>query len=416
MVKNAFARPFWLLCSSSLISGLGDGVRFVALPLLAASLTRDPVLISLVTVAGQLPWIVVGPITGVLTDRLDRRRLIWQVALFQAAAMAAFTGLVLTDQVGLPWLLVAAFVLGSAETLSMNVSAAIVPELVGKERLAAANSLVQGAQFVASDVVGLGVGAVLFTLAPALPFTVDTISFVVAALLVMGIRPLVRERVAVRLTVRSVGVDIAEGMRWLLRHPLLRTLCVLVAVSNFAVIGAMSIAVLYALQVLHVSQNLYGLLLVIIAVGGLVGLTTASVLGDRFGVGRILQVTYLLSPVPFVITALTSQPLVAALSFFFVGASISMGNVLSISLRQKLIPSELFGRVNGSFRLLALGLGPLGGGFAGVLAHVFGLRAPFFFGAAVFMVTAVMALSMLSNRSIAEAEQLAAEYSEPESA
>ncbi|MGC5033668.1 MFS transporter [Micromonospora sp. DT229] len=399
-------RSFRLLLTSTSISGLGDGVRFAALPLLAASISRDPLLVAAVTVAGQLPWVIVGPVTGVLTDRLDRWRLLWQVAAVQAVIMAVFTALAGVGAAGIAVIMVAAFVMTSAETLSTNVAAAVVPDLVGRRDLPRANSWLQGAQFVTSDLVGLGLGAILFSVAHLLPFVLDAVTFVVAAVLLLLVRPPNGLRVTptAPVTVASVRADIVEGLRWLGRHRLLRTLCVLLALANFAVVGVMSIAVLYALEVLGVGAPVYGLLMMIVALGGVLGLLAAAPLTARLGMARTVQLTFAITPLPFLVTGLTTQPLVAAAAFFFVGAGISMGNVVTVSLRQRVVPRELFGRVNSSFRLVALGLGPLGGAFAGVLASVTNLRAPFLLGAAVFVVVAVVAWLVVTPAAVAAAE------------
>lgn len=404
MARTGYGRSFWLLWASATVSGLGDGLRFIALPLLATSVTRDPGLVALVTVAGQLPWLVVGPVTGVATDRLDRRVLAWRVAVIQTIAMGLFASMVGLGKASIILIASVAFVLGSADTLSMNVAAAMVPDLTGRERLTSANSLLQGGQFLTSDFVGVSIGAVLFGLAPVLPFAIDATSFALAAALLLMIRPFGGALVERKMTLVSIGHDIAEGMRWLLRHRLLRALCVLVALSNFAVVGVMAIAVLYALDELGVSRTTYGFLMAIVAIGGSVGFGAGPWLAKRLGSGPTLQLTFLLSPVSFLVTGLTSQPLVAAIAFFFVGASISIGNVVSISLRQNLVPANMFGRVNSSFRLVALGFGPLGGGVAGMLSEVFGLRAPFLFGAGLLIVPALLAVPVLHGRVVARAE------------
>ncbi|CCH32925.1 MFS transporter [Actinosynnema sp. NPDC047251] len=401
----SYPKDFWLLWSSSIVSGIGDGVRVVALPLLATTVTRDPLLIALVTVAGTLPWVLVGPFTGALTDRLDRRRLLWRVSVFQAVLMAAFTLLIGADATPVAVLAATTFLMTSAETLAMNASAALVPELVAKDRLAPANSLLQGGHFVTSDLAGMAVGAVLFGLGPVLPFTVDTVSFALAAVLLLGIRPPTSGGApAGRVTVRSLLRDIRAGMRWLLAHRLLRTLCVLFALSNFAVTGVLGIAVLYALEVLGVSQTGYGLLMVVVAVGGVGGLVVAPLLTSRLGLGRTIQVSLALAPVPFLVAGLTSAPLVAAGSLLLVGAGVSIGNVASMSIRQLLVPTELFGRVNSSYRLVAQGLSPLGGVFAGLLAAWYGLHAPFLFGAALFTGIVIFGAPRVSDTAVRAAE------------
>lgn len=404
MAHAGYGRSFWLLWTASMVSGLGDGIRFIALPLLAASITRDPGVVAIVTVAGQLPWLLVGPISGVATDRLDRRLLLRRVALLQAILIGAFTAAVGLSAADIALLALAAFLLGSAETLSMNVAPAVLPDLVGRDRLTGANSLLQGGQFLTSELIGVSIGAALFGVAPLLPFAVDTVSFLLAAGLLALIRPFGSAAPRGGMTLGAIGRDIAEGMRWLLRHRLLRALCVLVAISNFAVVGVLAIAVLYALEVLGVSQQTYGLLMTVVAAGGGLGLAAAPWLSRRLGTGRTLLLTFLFAPVAFLVTGLTTVPLVAAVAFFFVGASISLGNVVSISLRQNLVPRTMFGRVNSFFRLVALGLGPLGGGAAGVLAEAFGLRAPFLVGAGLLLVPALLALPVLGSRTVADAE------------
>jgi MFS family permease len=410
MIRERFSKyssSFWRIWASAVISGLGDGVTFVALPLLAASLTREPVLVAAVTVAAKLPWLLVSPVTGVLTDRLDRRRVLWQIAVFQAGVMGLFAAAVGAGAAAIPLLLIVAFVMASAETLAMNASAAVVPDLVDRRHLPAANSLVQGGQFVASDFVGLALGAALFSVAYALPFTVDAVTFALSALLLVGIAPLAAPLAAPpseRVTVASLRADIAEGVRWLLRHRLLRALCLLIASANFAVVGVMSVAVLYALEILHVSATTYGLLMVIVAVGGMVGLVLAPMLCERLGLGRTVQLTFLASPLPFLVAGLTSTALVAAVSLFFVGASVSLGNVASMTIRQAVVPRQLFGRVNASFRLVSTGLGPLGGALAGVLAQLLGLRTPFIVGAVVFALAVPVTVLLITNRAVADAE------------
>ncbi|MFF8393084.1 MFS transporter [Streptomyces sp. NPDC016172] len=404
-MREPGARPFRLLWGATMVSALGDGMYLAALPLLAATVTRDPALIAMVTVAAKLPWVLIGPFTGALTDRLDRIRLLHRVAFFQALVIGLFGLAVGAGAASLGLIVLVAFVLASSDTLSMNASSAAVPDLVDNKRLPTANSWLQGGQSMAGDLLGVAVGALLFGFAQWLPFALDSVSYALAALLLLRIRrpgnPPVRERI----TLGGLKRDVAEGGRWLARHRLLRMLCALTALDNFATVGVQSIAVLYALEVLGVGAGTYGLLMAVIAVGGAVGLLIAPMLCDRFGLGATLRLRFLLSPLPFLLTGLITHPLVAAGAFFFVGLSVILGNVASITLRQELVPRQLFGRVNASFRVVAVGIGPLGGGVAGWIAQVYGLRAPFFVGAATLLVTGLVALWALSPRALRFAEQ-----------
>ncbi|SHF57241.1 Zn-dependent amino-or carboxypeptidase, M28 family [Jatrophihabitans endophyticus] len=406
--RTAWPRSFRLLAYASLISGLGDGARFAALPLLATTITGNTLLVAAVTIAGQLPLLLVGPVAGVVVDRSDRARQLWRTATVQAVVMGVFAALVIAGSSGIWIILVASFVLAATETLSFNLQAAAVPDLVPPQRLPAANSIVQGAQFVASDLVGIAIGSLLFSWHPTAPFVVDAVSFALAAALLGGVRLRRRGPTATatataaptKVSVASVRSDIVFGVRWLWSHRLLRALCLVTALGNFVVISILSIAVLFALKVLGVTAAVYGLLMAVIAVGGLVGLLLAPLIDRAVGPGRALQLTFGIAPLPTLVVGLTDSPVVASIALFFVSGSVSIGNVVSVSVRQSVVPRELFGRVNASFRLLASGFGPAAGAVAGGLAEAFGLHAPFLFGALVFLVGAVIGALAISNTAI----------------
>ena len=391
---------FWSLWSATTISGLGDGIRITAFAVFAATLSRDPLKVSLVTVASYLPWLLVGPFTGTLVDRLDRRRTLWICDALRALMLAGFAIAIVAGQVGILVLAAVAFLLTSVETLADNLSQALTPNLTGDRSLTSANTWLQGGQFVTTEFCGAPVGAALLVIAHTLPFVIDAVSFAVSAALIFSLRVPGTRPAAPPLRLRALGTETLEGIRWLCRHRVLRTICLLIGLGGMAAAGALAIAVLYSLEVLHVSRTTYGLLMVVIAAGGLLGLIVAPRATAVLGNGRTLQLAFALRPLAFLIGALTSNALVAALGFVLVGASISLGNVVTTTLRQTLIPAELFGRVNGAYRLVVSGMAPFGGLLGGALAGGFGLRAPFFFGAALSMATAVAALGLLSNRVV----------------
>ncbi|MFF9127530.1 MFS transporter [Streptomyces sp. NPDC014889] len=388
-------RAFWCLWCATGVSGLGDGVRFAAFALFAAVLTSDPLPVALVTVAGQLPWLCVGPFAGVLVDRFDRRRTLWICDVARAAVMVCFSVLTLLGHVDIATLTVTTFLLSSIETLADNLSQAITPEVIGSRSLDSANSWLFGGQFITSEFLGAPLGTLLFSMAYALPFTVDAVTFVLSAVLILGIRgsgagPPPR-------TARPVVTDMADGIRRLLRHRVLRPLCLLMGMLNFAVLGVLGIAVLYALEVLRVSQTTYGLLLTVIAVGGLIGLFVAPALAARIGHGRTLLVAFALCPLPLAIGGVTSNPLVAALALLFVGVSVSLGNVVTTTVRQTLIPPDMFGRMNAAYRLFVNGLAPLGAFAGGIVAQQYSLRAPFYVAAVVCVLLVVAAPRLLRD-------------------
>lgn len=398
--RHHFGKGFWRLWTATTVSGLGDGVRLIALSVFAATLTSDPFQVSLVTVAGQLPWVLVGPFSGALIDLVDRWRMLWVCDAARSAVLGCFVVAILTDRVGIGVLVATAFLLSSIETMADNLSQAVVPDVAGSRSLDSANSKLLTGRMVTMELLGAPIGTALFVVAHLLPFGLATFSFAVSTVLIFGARPEAAAAPGVPLTLRGLGSQTAEGISWLWRHRVLRTLCLMVGALNSAVLAVLGIAVLYALHILHVSETVYGLLLLVIAGGGLLGLLGAEYLIVALGRSRALQLALGVCPFAFIVCGLASDPLVAAVAFAFVGASVALVNVITTTLRQVLIPPDRFGRVNGAYRLVVNGLSPLGGLCGGLLADRLGLRAPFVAAAVLLVVCAVASLFLLSERTI----------------
>jgi MFS family permease len=400
--ERVFAPAFWRLWAATVVSGLGDGIRTTAIAVLAAALTRDPVQVAMVTLAGKLPWACVGPFAGALVDRVDRWRALWICDVVRALVLAVFVGLTLAGQVGVAVLAVTAFLLSSVQAMADNLSQAVIPDVTRAGRLDTANSRILGGQFVAVEFVGAPLGTALFVLSAPTPFVVDALSFVVSAILVFSIRPArgLPTPQHVPLTPSALWSETVVGISWLWRNRTLRTLCLLGGVLNFALVGVLGIAVLYALEVLHISRTGYGLLLALTAVGGLIGLLAAPKVVSVAGRGRTLKLALLTCPLSFFVGGTTTNAVVATVALAFVGAGISIFNVVTATLRQAVIPPALFGRVNGAYRFVGNGLSPLGALAGGLAADGFGLRAPFFVASALLALAAVAAFPLLANRVV----------------
>jgi MFS family permease len=259
------------------VSNLGDGVTLVAGPLLAASLTRDPRLVAGLAVAQRLPWLLFSLVSGALVDRLERRRLMVRVDAARAVAVGLLGVAVLADVATLPLLYAVFFALGTAETLFDNAAVSILPAVVPREELARANGRLLGAQMVANELVAPPLGGLLFATAAAVPFLLDAGTFAAAAVLVAAMSGrfrVERPEGAVPTTLRG---EIAEGVRWLARHRLLRILAVAIALMNLTLSATLSISVLYAQDRIGLGSVGYGLLLSSVAVGGI----SASLLAER---------------------------------------------------------------------------------------------------------------------------------------
>jgi MFS family permease len=372
-------REFWKLFAGTTVSRLGDGIRFAAFPLLAASLTRDPRLVAGLTFVQGLPWLLFGLHAGAFVDRADRRAVIVAVNAARAAAAGALAAAVLLDRSGVALLYAVAFLLGTGETLVDNAAGAFLPSLVPRERLRRANGLLGAAGRVGHEFAGPPLGAVLFGLAAAAPVLADAASFAVAAAVVASVRGSFRpERAETRL-----WADVREGLRWLRRQPSLRAVTAAVAVLGVVDSMWFSILVLYALEVLHVGSLGYGLLLV----AGGVGAVAGSLAAARAGTRAALAGAILVAAATQLVLGLTADTALAAAMLALSGASFGLWSVVATTLRQELAPDELLGRTSSVYLVLGLGGIAVGGVVGGFVADGLGIRAPFLLGAPLLALT-----------------------------
>lgn len=362
------------------VSNIGDGVRITALPLLAAAVTRDPVAVSGILLAGHLPWLLFSLPAGAIVDRLDRRGLITAVSTMRAVVMALLCGLVFFGEAGLAALYAVAFLQGVGEVFSDNAVFALVPGVVPKERLEDANGRLEAIVVATNQFAGPALGGLLFAQSAGLPFLVDAGSFLLAAGLILGIRKRPRARVPAG-EKRSIRADISEGVRWLRARPSLRNLSYIAALTNVALNGTFAIFVLFALEELELSSLGFGVLLSIEAIGALTGSLVAGRVRRHLGVPLALAAALGLAGVANLAIATTGFVPLVAVMMVAVAFSGGVWNVLTNSLRQAVTPDRLLGRVQSAHRLLSWGAIPFGTLLGGVAGRVFGLRAPFLIAA-----------------------------------
>ena len=406
MARTSLGGNFHRLWTAGAVSNLGDGVVLAAMPLLAASLSREPTTVALVTAAGTLPWLLFSLIGGAIVDRVDRRRAMGVVDGFRFAAMGLLGFALVTGVESIALLVIVSFSLGMAETVFDNASQAILPSLVIDDQLETANGRLEGAQIVANQFAGPPLGAWLFGLTVSAPFFLDAASFGFAAVLVLTLRGSFRASREEQ-DVTSVRADIAEGLRWLFRHRLLRSLAIALGVMNLVGMAAMTMLVLYAKDVLHLTNTQFGLLLTTEAAGAVLGSMMAARLARRFGNGVTLTVAITVSAASFFVPALWAQPVAVAASLAIGGFGGLVWNVLTVSMRQSLIPDALLGRVNSAYRLFGWGTMPLGAISGGLIARAFGLRAPFLVAGIAALVLAAWVSTRVTNRSIGRARRRA---------
>ena len=310
--------------------------------------------------------------------------------------------LLLVGDVSLALVYIVAFLLGSAETMFDTASEAFLPLLVGSDELDAANGRLQASEWATNSFIGPAVGAGLFAIAASLPFLFNSASFAVAAVLVAAIGgKFAREPVSEE---RKLRADIGEGLRWLWDHTVLRTLALMAGVTNLVGMGIVAIFVLFAQDILGLGDLGFGAIITTIGAGGLGGALIAPIITRRFGQGTTLLVSVGGLGFGSLAMGLTSNAIVAGVIAFFYGFLIALWNVVAISLRQRLTPDDLRGRVASVARLLAWGTQPLGALLGGVVAAAFGLRAPFIIGAGIWALEFLVAVGIVNNRRIAALE------------
>lgn len=358
-------RSFWKLFAASATATCADGIAKVSLPLLAMSLTSDPVLISGLTAFAFLPWLLFGLPGGALVDRLDRRLAMSTVNVMRAVLLGALVLLIATGAGNILVLYVAAFALGLCQVAYDSAARAILPQIVDRRNLDKANSWLTVEETVGQSFVGPPVGAALFGWFRAVPFIGSAIGFALAALLVLALPGRFRTERAAPTTLRA---DIREGLRWLWRHPLLRGLTILSGFFAGFLSMATSLNVLYALNTLRLSPSMYGILFVAMGIGGLAGSAVVGPLTSRLGRARTITFAAAVAPVMCVLLGSVTHLWAAGVWFFGMAMGVTMWNVLSMSLRQAMIPADLLGRVLGAHRVALWGGIPLGALTGGVLA------------------------------------------------
>lgn len=390
-------RDFRLLVASSWLSNLGDGITLAAGPLLLASLTEDAFVVALGATLQWLAPLLFALWAGALTDRLDRRRLVVAVNLARALVLAVLTLAITTDLVGVPVVLAALFLLGVAEVFADNTVTAVIPTLVDRDDLAVANARLITAFVTMNELAGPPIGAALFAVGWALPFGTEVVLLLAATVLFA--------RIAVPSVAVSPGAvhrEILAGLRWSLRQPAVRTLLTTAFIFNITFGASWSVLVLYSSERLGLGPVGFGLLTTMSAIGGLLGTLGFGWLSRRVALGNLMRAGLIVETLTQLALALTSTGWVAMAILFVFGIHSYVWGTTELTIRQRVVPHELMGRVGSVdtvWNYAGLVIGSLLGG---VLAQHWGITAPFWFGflgSAIFVVAIWRSLRQLDDTS-----------------
>jgi MFS family permease len=375
----AFNRLF----SASVISNLSDGLLAVAAPLLAISLTKDPVLISLLSAFVMLPWLLFAIPIGLIVDRVDKRLLV----TFTNSIRFVFAGLVAlaisTDFITIYWLLLAAFVIGTCEVAADTAAQSLIPVILEKKNFEKANSRLNIAQTVIQNFVGAPLSGFLYASAIVLPFILNSLGFLIAAIFVFMIPAhLISHGASAAVTdtaKKSFIGDIKFGLNYLWNDRPLRRLVATTTSLGFFYSLSTSTVILFVTETLEIPTQYFGVLMASAGSGGVLGAVLTPRLSKRFGRGAVLAVAIFISSITVLFQGLAPNYWVYGVIGFISSFTITNWNILLMSCYQVLIPSELYGRIHGARRTFVWGVMPIGAFLGGVIAHA-GLRLPLIVG------------------------------------
>ncbi|MGI5486825.1 MFS transporter [Microtetraspora malaysiensis] len=387
IVPTRFGAGYRRLLASSWATNLGDGIALAAGPLLVASLTDNPFLISLAALLRWTPPLVFGLYAGVLSDRLDRRMIMVVANLARTVIVGVLVITLLTDTLSITGALLALSLLATAEVFADNTAATVLPMLVDRDDLALANSRLQAGFITLNQLVGPSIGAALFAAGTAWPFLSEVVLVILGVIFVSRIALPAHGRATD--STSNLWQDIAEGFRWTLHHSAVRTLVLTILIFNITFGAAWSVLVLYASKQLGMGAIGFGLLSTVSAVGGLLGTGLYGWITQRVSLGNIMRIGLVIETLTHLALAMTTSPWLASAIFFVFGAHAFIWGTTSITVRQRAVPSELQGRV-GSVNMIATYGGLVAGSaIGGTLAEHHGVTAPFWFafvGSAAFVV------------------------------
>ena len=426
-MKKESHKNFNLLLTASTFSNLADGIAGFAYPWLFSLLTRDPLLISIVSVLVNLPRLIFVLYAGVIADKFNRQKILIFTRLGQVFLTSIFVVLIYLNLDNIPkevqfnepqfeskFLIISAayllaFMFGLLEVTRDNAAQAFLPQIVSKDNLPKANGRLFGIEIVTNNFLGTPVGGFLIGLSLITPFIFDTLLMLVSVFFITGIKGKF-ERVENINKDQKTSEMIKEGVEWLKNNTLLKRLAIYTGIANFFGSMQFPIMILFAQELIGLNAIQYSFLAYGAAIGGLVGSQVANKINARLEESRTLLISVALFGIGMFAPYLTTNPFVVAGSFGLSSFGSVLWNVQAVSIRQALIPDNLLGRVNSVYRLLALGLNPIGAIFGGTIVKIldnsfsreFALRFPFLLGGIFMLILFLSAPRLLSQKLINE--------------
>lgn len=386
-----FSPAFKALWSASAVSNVVDGLLKTSVPLLAATLTHDPLLIALLSALVMLPWLLFAIPIGGLVDRVNRRQMLVVANSIRMSATFFLACMVGFDLISLPLLFLASFVFGIGEVMYDTTLQAMIPQVLEPDQLEKGNSRLEVTSVTLGEFVGTPLGGALYAIAIGLPFALGSVGVFLAVILVFtvpraySIHPLP----AAEVVREKFWVDIRFGISYLVNNRTLLKLVLFTSTVGFFFSASASTMVLFALNTLHVPVALFGVVVAMPAFGALAGSLLAPRLSTRWGRTETMAMAMASSGVLIIAQGLAPNYWVLAAMLMVSTLVVTVWNILLMSTYHQIIPGHLFGRVHGARRTLVWGLMPLGSMLGGLIATI-DLRLPFVVGGAASLIVAML--------------------------
>ncbi|MFH8337128.1 MFS transporter [Streptomyces sp. AM6-12] len=370
------ASAFWRYWTASTISGTGDAITTVALPLVAVGVLHASSLqVSFLTAAQYAAWIAIGLPAGVIVQRLPLRGTQVAMDLVRAAALVSVPVAAAFGVLHLAQLVLVALVIGLATVLFDVGNSTFLPSIVSKEELTARNSLTS-ASVSATQLGGPSLGGLLVQIfGGALTLVFDVVSYVVSAVL---LRTLPRPApVRSGGPAESMAGQIKEGWRFVTHHKVIRPCVAAATLANFTCGAFMALLPVFLVRTLGTPAGLVGVLIAMEGLGSLLGATLTPRLAGRIGSARTILASTLFGASLALLMPLAGSGwglLLFALGNLCFGASIVVLSILTRTHRQTVTPPELLPRVMATVRFISWGAVPFGALTAGATASALGNR------------------------------------------
>ncbi|WP_417555475.1 MFS transporter [Microbacterium sp.] len=399
IAPRRLGRDFRWLMSAAWTSNIGDGIALAASPLLIASMTSSPILVASGAMLQYLPWLLFGLHAGAIADRVERRMLVMLAHGIRAVVVLGLVIFLLTGTANIAIVLIVSFLYGTAEVFADTTSSTLLPMMVKPADLGVGNARLQAGFLVANQLAGPPLGAFLFAVGTFWPFLTQVLAVSVALVLISRIA---RQPVPGREEKSHVAHDIVEGVRWAWANKPVRTLIIIILVFNVFWAAPWGILVLYATEHLHMGPVGFGALTTASALGGLVATLCFGALERHVSFATLMKVCLSLEVVMHLSFALTTNGVVALVIMFGFGAYAFVWGTISTTVRQRLVPHSLQGRVGSVNMVGVFGGMVIGQALGGVIAQAWGLTAPWWFAFAGAAITLAVMWRQISHIAAAK--------------